>query len=58
MGEEVEPSALTQRRSKNRLGKGGVLKVEAAGNSRLGCCGVPVSRADHFCTRENPFVPQ
>lgn len=26
MGEEVEPSALTQRRSKNRLGKGGCLK--------------------------------
>lgn len=25
--------------------------------SRLGCCGVSVSRTDRFCTRENPFVP-
>lgn len=30
-------------------------KAERARNSRLGC-GVSVSRTDHFCTRENPFV--
>lgn len=35
----------------------GDFKGEAARNSRLGCCGVSVSRTDCLCIRENPFVP-
>lgn len=38
-------------------GGGMYFKAEPAGNSRLGCGGVSVSRTDRFCTRENPFVP-
>lgn len=68
--EEVEPSALTQRgeAKAGNKGRGGGrrereserggrpdFKAERARNSRLGC-GVSVSRTDHFCTRENPFV--
>lgn len=64
---EVEPSAQTlrggaerdeeERGGGERWGGGVYFKAEPAGNSRLGCGGVSVSRTGCFCTRENPFVP-
>lgn len=39
---------------RERRERGLYFKAEPAGNSRLGCGGVSVSRTD--CTRENPFV--
>lgn len=46
-----------QREMVERGEEGVYFKAEPAGNSRLGCGGVSVSRTACFCTRENPFVP-